>query len=278
MQKPPVKIWAEKVIGAGEKVTILQPNHLDAQFLIDLDVEKKRANETLTKPGALNTHWDFFVVSSYGKILPDMVLDLPKKGVLNVHPSLLPLYRGASPVESAILADDKETGVTIMLMDEEMDHGPILNQEFVSFDEWPNKLEVEDKLAEVGGKMLARTIPLWMNGEIIEQDQDHKLATYTKKIAKSDGEISIDSTNKNERENFLKIQAYNPWPGAFFFIKHGDREIRVKITEATWDNENSKLEIRRVIPEGRKEISYDDFKKGFMQANSPTSTHHDHQT
>jgi methionyl-tRNA formyltransferase len=247
IQKPESKIWGEE-----NSISILQPEKLNADFVDEI---KK-------------TDWDFFVVASYGKIIPQSVIDLPKFGSLNVHPSLLPKFRGASPIESAILADEKETGVTIMLVDKEMDHGPILNKEIVKFGEWPTKIKVENKLAEIGGNLLSKTISEFINGEIKPEEQNHNDATFTKKIAKEDGEINLSTNWKDELKeeqykNFLKIQALNPWPGAYFFIKHGDKKIRVKITTAKFMDD--KLEIEKVIPEGRKEMSYNDFEKGFLK-------------
>ena len=168
-----------------------------------------------------------------------------------------------------MLDDSKETGVTIMLMDEKMDHGPILNQEFVYFDEWPMRTEVEEKLAQIGGKLLADTIQLWLDNEIEEQEQDHDAATFTKKITKEMGEIKFSDLEKvmngqyDEkigRQIFLKVQALNPWPGVFFFYKHKDKKIRVKITKVSFVS--VKLGIEAVIPEGKKEMGFKSFLRG----------------
>ena len=247
ISKPESKIWGEE-----NSIKILQPEKLDSNFVNELKKES----------------WDFFVVASYGKIIPDSVIGLPKYGSLNVHPSLLPKLRGASPVETAILENQKETGVTIMLVDSEMDHGPILNMEIVNFEKWPTKNVVENKLAEVGGKLLAKTIEPFIAGEICLQEQDNVAATFTKKIQKEDGEITFlknwkEEGIKEQYQKFLKIQALNPWPGTYFFIEHNDNKIRVKITDAKFVN--GKLEIEKVIPEGRKEMSYEDFEKGFLR-------------
>lgn len=246
MKEPETKSWAK-----DHNIECLQPEKLDDDFAKKLAEEK----------------WDFFVVASYGEIISKKIIEIPKHGTLNVHPSLLPLYRGASPIESAILGDQKETGVTIMLMDDKMDHGPILNQELVTFEKWLLKIEVEEKLAEIGGQLLAKTIEPWVNNEIEIQEQDHKLATFTKKIEKSDGEISLTD---DPYKNFLKITALNPWPGTFFFINHqtknGDKKIRVKITEANFDESKSdgeKLIIKKVIPEGKSEMTFESFKQGY---------------
>lgn len=271
IQKSAVKIWTEQnnADAIGNSITILQPEKLDEVFVAQLKGFRIDGNTS-------ENDWDFFVVASYGKIIPQSVLNIPKFGALNVHPSLLPLYRGASPIESAILDDARETGVTIMLMDAKMDHGPILNQEIVYFEDWPKKIEVEKQIAEIGGKILAETIEPFIIGEIIPQDQDDRIATFTEKISKEMGKINFDDIKdvKSAREIFLKIQALNPWPGVYFFIKHGDGEIRVKITEAKFVNSNDDendstdkgtLEILKVVPEGRKEMTFSDFEKGFLQ-------------
>lgn len=247
MQSPAAKIWAD-----SKKIKTLQPEKLDADFISQLE--------------NFTGDFDLFIVASYGKIIPESVLKLAKKGTLNVHPSLLPMYRGASPIETAILDDNKETGVTIMLMDKDMDHGPILEQEFVDIAEWPKKLDLEKQFAEIGGELLTQIIPAWLAGEIIEQEQDHAYATFTKKIKKEDGlieinDLNIDFPKLEKRSVFLKVKALNPWPGVYFFIKHLDKEIRVKITEA--DFINGKTVITKVIPEGRKEMTFADFKRGF---------------
>lgn len=227
LTSPPAKVWAEK--------------H-------DVDVIQNHTDEML-----LNTEWDLFIVASYGKILPSELLDLPNKGVLNVHPSLLPKFRGASPIVSAILEDEKETGVSIMLLDEKMDHGPILAQARVEVDNWPPKASVlEDILVTEGGKLLAEVVPPWMKGEITPEEQDHDKATFSKKITKKDGLINLGD---DPYKNYLKIQALVGWPGTYFFVN----DKRVKITDADFDG---KLIINRVIPEGKKEMKYEDFLRG----------------
>lgn len=225
------KTWAEE-----NSIPVIQPEKLDDNFIEEI---KKIAE------------WDLFIVTSYGKIVPKKVLELPKYKTLNVHPSLLPLYRGPTPIESAMLDDELETGVTIMRIDEGVDTGPIINQEFISFadTDWLPKPIVAEKLAREGGKLLAETIPLWINGEIEEQEQDDSMSSHTKKISKSDGQLNIQ--NGNNRKNYLKYLAYQPWPGTFFF-KDGKR---IKITEAEF--KNGEFKILKVVPEGKKEQDYE---------------------
>jgi len=174
---------------------------------------------------------DLIVVAAYGKIIPKSILDIPQYGCLNVHPSLLPKYRGPTPIQYAILNGDEETGVTIILMDEKIDHGPILGQRELEFPisnfQFPN---LHDKLAELGVKLLIDTIPNWVNGKIKPKPQDESKATYTKILKKEDGRIDW---KKSAQEIERQIRAFNPWPGSFTFwpILKGTL-IRVKILKA----------------------------------------------
>ncbi len=212
---------------------------------------------------ALGTTWDLFIVASYGKIIPRAILDTPKHGTLNVHPSLLPKLRGASPIQSAILEEGSigiphQTGVTIMLVDEEVDHGQIVSQEETTVLNWPPKgSELEEVLGTLGGKLLVETIPLWVEGRITPEEQDHDIATYTKKMTKQSGHIDLLD---DPLRMYRKIRAFDIWPRAYFLTTRNGREIRVVVTEATL--ELGKLTVKRVIPEGKKEMSYEDFLRG----------------
>lgn len=234
---PETMLWGQK-----NKVKVLQPEKLrDEKFL-------KKMSET---------DWDLFIVASYGKIIPKEILAMPKYGTLNVHPSLLPRLRGASPIQSAILKEDK-TGVTIMLMDEEMDHGPILMQEELNIENWPPKITIlENMLAKLGGELLVQTIPQWVNKDINARHQDHSEATYIDKINKEDGLIDF---NDDAFLNYRKIQAFEVWPKPYFFTKRNNKDIRVIIKDANF--KDGELIITRVLPEGKKEMDYQDFLRG----------------
>jgi methionyl-tRNA formyltransferase len=235
----PVKIWAKE-----NNIVVFDPQKLNAEF-----------TETLRSQNC-----ELFIVASYGKIIPKAIVEMPKYKTLNVHPSLLPRYRGASPLQSVILADDKKTGVTIMVTDADMDHGPIVATKKINIDEWPDYQTFEDNMAHEGGALLASILSDWIEGKIIPTEQNHNDATFTKKVSKEDGLVNLDDS---PRENFLKIQAYNVWPQAYFFLKKNDKDIRIKITKASYDSTNNKLIIEKVIPEGGKEMSYEDFKRGY---------------
>lgn len=232
------KIWAEE-----NKIPILQPSSL------------KNNKEFVTALTAYNP--DVSIVASYGKIIPDILLNIPKHKTLNVHPSLLPKLRGPSPIETAILKDMKKTGVSIMRLDAEMDHGPLLAHLEYNVPEWPKREELEKTFGEIGGELLANVLPKWVAGEIDEIDQDHSKATYCVKIEKNDALLDLAA---KPYENFRKVQAYSGWPNAFFFLENDGKKIRVIIKEAKY--ENGDFIITRVIPEGKKEMSRDDFMRG----------------
>jgi len=229
---PPVKVWAEE-----NNVSVLQPIKLDDDFISKLGSDHELA-----------------IVAAYGKILPQKVLDIPKYGFLNVHPSMLPKFRGASPIESAILSDEEKTGTTIMVVDAEMDHGAILAQEELKSPTLSYQfLELEKELALLGGKLLIEVIPKWISGEMKGIEQNHEEATFTKKITKEDGLINLDG---NPNENYKKFKAFSEWPRTYFFT---EKKIRVIIKEA--ELKNGKFVIKRVIPEGKKEMDYEVFLK-----------------
>ena len=156
---------------------------------------------------------DLIIVVAYGKILPKSILNIPKYGCLNIHPSLLPKYRGPSPIQETILRGDDETGVTIILMNERMDEGPIVSSSKVKVQNSKvNYIELHNQLAELGEKLLVETIPKWINGEIKAEPQDDSKASYTKIIKKEDGRIDwTESAEIIERQ----IRAFNPWPSSF---------------------------------------------------------------
>lgn len=230
----PVAIIAENL-----SVPVRKPAHIDAALVHELET----------------SDFDVFVVADYGALLKKEVLDIPPKGVLNVHPSLLPRLRGPSPIRTAILRDEKETGVSIMLLDEEMDHGPVLAQRKISVEPWPPRaLLLEERLGREGGKLLCEMLPLWMQGKIEPRAQNHDVATYTRMIKKSDGEVRL---NDDPSTVLRKIRAYEGWPTTFTFFERAGKRIRVQITDA--HIEGGMLVVDSVKPEGKAEMPYADF-------------------
>jgi methionyl-tRNA formyltransferase len=263
MTAPPVKKWATELNEQTAENVGNLPNKIPVfQF------EKLADFKLPFTP-------DLFIVASYGKIIPQSVLDMPKHGALNIHPSLLPEYRGATPLQTAILDDKRNTGVTIIKMDEKMDHGDIVAVRKVDFKDknWPPTFgTMEYVMAVHGANLLLENLDNYLQGKIDLKPQDHSLVTFTKKITKQDGEISIlgeagsdeispEDRKNHEWKNYLKFQAFEEWPGTFFFIeKPSGEKIRVKIKSAYF--ENDKMIIERVTPEGGREMDYTDFLRG----------------
>ena len=157
---------------------------------------------------------DVIVVAAYGKILPPEVLNIPPYGCVNVHPSLLPQYRGPSPVATAILEGAAHTGTTIMLLDEGMDTGPILAARQVPIDSGATAEILTPVLLGVGADLLSEVLPLWVKGEVTPQPQGDSSATVTRKLEKSDGEVNW-SLSAEEIER--RLRAFTPWPGLFTY-------------------------------------------------------------
>ncbi len=239
---PPVKIWAEK-----RNITLYQPISL----------------KDFTLPGK----YEVFVLAAYGKIIPKNILNIPMHGFINVHPSLLPKWRGASPIQSSILAGEKENGVSVILLDEEMDHGPIIKKERnIIANETQTYVELEERLARIGGKMVCEIIPEWINGQIKTIPQAESDATYCKKIDKKDGFIPpeiILGKEKDQEKIILaerKVRALNPDPGTFTILNINKTEKRIKILSAKIIENIFVPE--KIIPEGKKEMKWEDFLRG----------------
>lgn len=233
MHETPVAIWAKE-----NNIKCLKPEKLTAEFI-----------ESLEKT-------DLNIVVAYGKIIPEVLINKPELGTINIHYSLLPKYRGASPLEACLLNGDEETGVSIQQMEYRLDSGPILREEKIGIGINDTKEELRDTLIDLGANVLSDILPKIQNKEITPKKQDENMATFCKKINKEDGEIDI---NGDARENWNKYRAYQDWPGTFFFVYRNDKKIRVKIKHASYLN--NIFIINRVVPEGKKEIDYKDFIK-----------------
>jgi methionyl-tRNA formyltransferase len=234
----PVAGWAD-----AHSIQAMKPERIDELFLAELAERKEEMSLQV------------FLVIDYGKILPKRLLDMPERGVLNMHPSLLPRLRGPSPIRSAILTDEKNTGVTVMLLDEEMDHGPLLAQRKVLIPHWPpSGRELDSILACEGGKLAAEILPLWASGEVEPQQQNHDVATYCKIFTKENGLLDLSD---DAYKNLLKIRAFDGWPGTYAFFEKNGKQVRVQILDAHIND--GKLVLDTVKPEGKKEMPFADF-------------------
>lgn len=198
-----VKRWALE-----NDVPILQPDRLRSQTFI----EQLRG----WKP-------DLIVVAAYGQIVPKAVLDLPGWGCLNVHASLLPRWRGAAPIQAAVMHNDLVTGVTLMKMDEGLDTGPILSQRRTPIGSTETSGELSSRLAKLGASLLLETLPPYFEGDVSPTPQDESCATYAPMLKKADGELDFSLP-----AGYLarQVRAYEPWPGSFLTWRGGRLVIR----------------------------------------------------
>jgi methionyl-tRNA formyltransferase len=217
----------DRPAGRGRRISESPPKLLAGQMGIPvLEPERVRREAELTAVLALNP--DVIVVASFGQILPRRLLEAPQHSSLNVHPSLLPRYRGPSPIIAPILAGDATTGTTLMLMSPAMDAGPILGQRSTPIGPNETAGELTSRLARLSAKLLLDLLPGWLQGRVEPVPQDDGRATYAPFVRKEDGEIQWDRPAK---ELARMIRAYNPWPSAY--SEWDDRRVRLLRGSAT---------------------------------------------
>ncbi len=205
LAKSNVKQVAEK-----NNLTVFQPEKLSEEIAEEI----KRQSP------------DLIIIVAYGKIIPKKILEIPTFGIINVHPSLLPCFRGPSPIQNALLSGKKETGTTIMLMNEKIDSGDILSQEKITIEKDESQEELSKKLSLISSDLLIKTIPLWIEKKIIPQKQDEKNATFCQLIEKSDGKIIW---SQKAEEIYNQYRALSPWPGIFSYWEKDGAIRRLKI-------------------------------------------------
>lgn len=258
MTPPPVKVLAEKY-----DIPVAQPDKIS---------NWKSEIENL-KP-------DLGIIAAYGQILPKGILDIPQYGFINVHPSLLPKYRGPSPIQAAILNGDENTGVTIMRISEKMDSGPILSQKEMEINQGETFLSLHAKLAKVGSELLLNILPKLSKGQAYFENQEENKATYTKILKREDGKIDWQLPAKNiERQ----IRAFDPWPGVY--TMWNNLKIKIKKARLFHNPDGAKYPVGKVLVvpdneigiqcgdgdflaietlqlEGKKEVKAEDFLRG----------------
>ncbi len=261
IQKPAIKKLAQKL-----NLKIFQPKSLKKKGVIKKILMKKP---------------DLIITVAYGKLLPKELL----KNTINFHPSLLPKYRGPSPIQAVILAGDKKTGITIMKMDEKMDHGPILAQKEIKIQKNETYKSLSEKLAKTGADFLIDTLKKYLAGKIKPKKQNHQKATICKLIKKENGKLDFQKPAEIlEKE----IRAYFPWPGSYMQIQVKNKSLNVKILEVQthkiinqeipkgqFYSPNKKdlyincsqdaLKILKLQIEGKNPISSQDFINGYLK-------------
>ncbi len=229
MTSPLPKKWADE-----NTIKVLQPEKLGDEVFKEISKES----------------WDLFVVIAYGKIIPEKFISLPKFGTINLHYSLLPKYRGATPVESALLSGDEISGITIQKMRFKLDTGPIIFQEEIPIDGNDTTFSLREKMNKRAQEIFPSVIKNIFENKITETEQDESFATHCGKISKEDGLINLDDDPVILDR---KWRAYQGWPGLYFF-RDGKR---IKITQAHF--ENGKFLIDEVIPENGKRMNFEVF-------------------
>lgn len=217
VSESPVKIKAQE-----HNISLLQPEKFDDTALGEL--KKMRP--------------DIIIVAAYGKILPEEVLTLPKFGCVNFHPSLLPKWRGAAPIQNALLAGEKETGVTIMIMDKGMDTGGILTQRSLSIDPNDTTRTLTEKLVALGSELLLETLPLYIRHTIKPLPQDNAEATLCQLIEREDGHIIWAD---DAEAIYNRYRALSPWPGVFTYWKKNNERLRLKLITLSFQKNNPQL-------------------------------------
>ena len=211
VRRPPVKVVAEE---AG--VPVYQPKRVK---------KNDEAYETLAG-------WepDVVVVAAYGQILPERILELPRLGCVNIHASLLPKYRGAAPINWAIVNGEDKTGVTLMQMDVGLDTGPMLEKYEVDVPADMTAQELHDRLAELGRETIVGALDRLAAGELEPTAQNDAESSYASMLSKEDGHIDWGKSGEQVANH---IRGFNPWPGAFAFHRHDGEKTRIKFHRAT---------------------------------------------
>jgi methionyl-tRNA formyltransferase len=203
------------------------------------------------------------IIAAYGEIIPPEVISLFSNGILNIHPSLLPKYRGASPIQAVIINGEKETGVSIIRLDEKMDHGPIISQFKEEVLPTDTAGALRERLFVHSAEVICELIEPYLVGKIKPRQQNHNEATFTKILKKENGYIDLErfisGEGADKAERF--IRAMNPWPGAWTNIKINDQIKRLKILKAHL--ENGKLALDEVQLEGKGPVTWKQFGEGY---------------
>lgn len=266
MTPPPIKAIAEQF-----KIPLIQPSSLSRNQDLAAKIQE--------------TQSAFGIVAAYSKLIPNSVIKLFPNGIINVHPSLLPLWRGPSPIESALFNGDEKTGITVIQLDEEFDHGPILAQEELAIKPDEYFFSLYRRLAKLGGEMLCGLIPAWLAGSVIPKPQRHERATFSRMLFLQDGKIN---PHRGAQETYNQIRAFSFEPGCWMECRmktnksltlkiHAARPIPdVRLTMHTASIglaeagkklvlfcTDGALELERVQPESGKEMSGKEFLNGY---------------
>jgi methionyl-tRNA formyltransferase len=257
----------KKLIPLGLDLVVTTEKNPDSLFLKFCNennlktIQVSNASEIINQKSLIINH-NVAILASFGEIIPQSLIDTLPHGVINIHPSLLPKFKGPSPIQYTLLSGDPITGVSIIKLDDKVDHGPILAQQPYSLTGNETAEDLLSILFEIGADLTEDIVTKIQKGEkIAETPQDHTLESWSYKIKKNDGYINISTLSSSELEirNFKlelarKVRAYYPWPGVWFIARIKDKELRIKL-----------LPENKIQPEGKNPMSYKDFLNGYEE-------------
>lgn len=241
-----------KILAQQYNIKVLQPENL-----VNFEIQ--------------NLKFEFFIVAAYNKIIPKEILDIPSFGAIGVHPSLLPKYRGPTPIQNVILNNEAQTGITLFLLDEKIDHGPIIaKSKFQILNSRITYEALNEKLAEIGGDLLIETLPKFLKGEITPQPQNENEATYTRKFTTEDGYVDLVKDDPLIIER--KIRALNPEPGVWTMICPSiftsPQDVNINLSSCNDDRLKKRMKIlEAVIIDNKlklKKIQFESQKPKFL--------------
>lgn len=243
---------SDKRVGRGQKLAPSPVKQTAVKNHIEV-LQPKGSNDLRLTINDLR--FDLAILVAYGKIIPKEILQIPKYGFINVHPSILPKYRGPSPIQTAILAGEEKTGVTIMLLDQKIDHGPILAQREVTIEKTDTHESLIENLGKIGSDLLIEVLPYYLAGDLQPKPQDHSKATYTKIIKKSDGFLNLKNPPDPQALDHI-VRAFYPWPGVWTKLRtQNSKLITIKF-----------LPGNLILPEGKKPMTIKEFLNGYPRA------------
>ncbi len=252
----------EKLIPHGLDLVITTESDPKSQFLKFCDVNNIR-HITATKASELKNsinevaHHNVAVLASYGALVPNEIIAAFPEGIINIHPSLLPKYKGPSPIQYQLLNGEETVGVTLIRLDDQVDHGPILSQQPYTLQGNETSEDLLSLLFEIGGNLVVEQIEKLERGEkLMEIHQDHDKESWSYKIEKKDGMIDLEKIPERDKIKNM-IRAFYPWPGVWFVSEIKNQKLRIKL-----------LPENRIQVEGKNPMNYKDFVNGFGEEGS----------
>ena len=234
----PVHLWAQK-----QSIKVFSPSSITSKTIAAIKKEKPQLG----------------VLAAYGKIIPLSLIKIFPQGIINIHPSFLPQWRGPTPVETALLSGAKKTGVSLFLLDEKIDHGPLLAQKRIKISPQDNQLTLSQRLFNQGAALLKQILKAYLQGQIKPSPQNHHRATYTRKLSRQDGFIDQNDLQKALKNGHQaakierKTRAFHPWPGTYTLVGHPSPK-RLKILKARL-SKDKKLILTQIQLEGKQPLS-----------------------